>query len=157
MWKACRAARPPTGCDAAGEAAGPPGTASGANRILGGQDVAIVDCGARTFPGRRRTTTCERAITGVLGEEAEREFVELPLLEDPRRGVVVAGTGGFRKLRVPLEGRGKRGGGRVVYYFASRRSRVYLVAFFAKNVSENLTPAERNALKTLARNLERDG
>jgi len=58
---------------------------------------------------------------------------------------------------VPLEGRGKRGGGRVVYYFVNRRSRVYLVAFFPKNVRQNLAAAERNALKALARDLERDG
>jgi hypothetical protein len=71
-----------------------------------------------------RTPTYERAIAGVLSQEAEREFIESRLLENPRRGVLLAGTGGFRKLRVPLEGRGKRGGGRVVYYFVGQQSRV---------------------------------
>lgn len=69
-------------------------------------------------------------------------------------GALLAGTGGFRKFRVALEGRGKRGGGRVVYYYVARLERIYLVAFFAKNVKEDLTRAERNELKRLARALD---
>ena len=80
--------------------------------------------------------------------------VEDRLIADPRAGDLLVGTGGFRKLRVPLPGRGKSGGGRVVYYFVGARARVYLVAFFSKNVKENLTKAERNTLKGIAQELE---
>ncbi|MGH7554149.1 MAG: type II toxin-antitoxin system RelE/ParE family toxin [Longimicrobiales bacterium] len=92
----------------------------------------------------------------MLTPDAERECVEDPLLGDPAAGAIVPGTGGFRKLRVPLQGRGKRGGGRVMYYHAAGWGRIYLVAFFAKNVKEDLTKAERNALMVLARELEAD-
>lgn len=39
------------------------------------------------------------------------------LLEDPKAGDAIKGTGGLRKLRVPMEskGKGKRGGARVLY------------------------------------------
>ncbi|MGH7461736.1 MAG: type II toxin-antitoxin system RelE/ParE family toxin [Longimicrobiales bacterium] len=76
------------------------------------------------------------------------------MIADPRAGDLLVGTGGFRKLRVPLPGRGKSGGGRVVYYFVGARGRVYLVGFFPKNVKENLTKAERDALKAIAQELE---
>ena len=101
-----------------------------------------------------RTPTYETAARGVLSEEVEREHIENRLIADARAGDLLAGTGGFRKLRVPLAGRGKRGGGRVVYYFVGARGRIYLVAFFPKNVKENLTKAERNALKQIAQELE---
>jgi hypothetical protein len=101
-----------------------------------------------------RTPTYEADIAGMLTAEAERNYVENPLIADPFDGATLAGTGGFRKLRIPLEGRGKRGGGRVVYYYAGSRGRIYLVAFFPKNVQENLTKAEHNALKQFARELE---
>jgi hypothetical protein len=86
----------------------------------------------------------------VLSEDAEREYVENPLLANPRAGVLLAAPIGFRKLRVPMVGRGKSGGGRVVYYCVGALGRIYLVAFFAKNEKENLTKAERNALKQIA-------
>ena len=101
-----------------------------------------------------RTSAYETAVRGVLSDVAERMYVEDRLIADPRVGDLLVGTGGFRKLRVPLHGRGKRGGGRVVYYFVDGRGRIYLVEFFSKNVKENLTTAERNALKRMARELE---
>lgn len=41
--------------------------------------------------------------------------LEIILLENPRKGAVIEGMAGARKLRIKLEGRGKSGGGRVIY------------------------------------------
>jgi hypothetical protein len=46
---------------------------------------------------------------------AEREAVVDMVAANPAAGMVIPGLAGLRKLRVPLEGRGRRGGGRVVY------------------------------------------
>ena len=51
--------------------------------------------------------------------ETERAAVVDMIAAAPRAGVLVPGTGGLRKLRIPLQGRGKRGGGRVIYWFHS--------------------------------------
>ena len=48
--------------------------------------------------------------------EAEMETVVSMISASPMAGDVIQGTGGLRKLRIPLQGRGKRGGGRVVYW-----------------------------------------
>ena len=57
------------------------------------------------------------------------------------------GTGGFRKVRVAMEGRGKSGGARVIYFLHNETMPVYLLTVFAKNDKENLTQGERNELR----------
>jgi len=73
------------------------------------------------------------------------------LAEHPSAGVLVAGTGGVRKLRWAREGMGKSGGVRVIYYFHSERLPLYLLTVFGKNEKANLTKAEANALSKLVK------
>lgn len=77
------------------------------------------------------------------------------IARDPTCGVVMEGTGGVRKLRFAVGGRGKSGGARVIYYFHSNLMPVYLLTVFTKNERANLTPAERNALAQLVEILKR--
>ena len=58
-------------------------------------------------------------------------------------------TGGVRKIRWGLAGRGKRGGVRVIYYYHSERLPLFLLTAYPKNEKANLTQAERNAMKRL--------
>ena len=73
------------------------------------------------------------------------------LADDPERGDLIARSGGLRKIRMPLPGRGKRGGARVIYYWVSQQSQIYLLLAYAKNAQDDLTPAQ---LKTLRQLLE---
>ena len=61
------------------------------------------------------------------------------LLENPQQGDVIPGTGGARKLRIRLEGRGKSGGGRVIYVDVFEKEKLYFLFAYPKNVQENLT------------------
>jgi hypothetical protein len=70
------------------------------------------------------------------------------LADQPESGDVIPGGKGLRKVRVAMQGRGKRGGGRVIYFWRTAESQILLVAVFAKNVQVDLTPAQ---LKALAR------
>lgn len=65
------------------------------------------------------------------------------------RGVVMKETGGIRKMRFAIGGRGKSGGVRVVFYYHSDSVPVFLLAVFAKNEKDNLSKAERNILATM--------
>ncbi len=80
------------------------------------------------------------------------------LVEDPRRGQVIERTGGFRKIRFarPSRREGKSGGTRVIYYYLDRRNRIYLLLVYSKGVKDNLTRAEENELRKLAKALERE-
>ncbi len=68
---------------------------------------------------------------------------------NPEAGEIITETGGVRKLRWALEGKGKRGGARVVYYYHSERLPVFMLSAYAKNRKANLVQAERNAMKRL--------
>ncbi len=88
-----------------------------------------------------------RVATDLFDDEALQGIQEI-LLADPEAGDVISGSGGLRKLRVPLPGRGKRGGARVIYYWWARREHCYFVYAYAKNERSDLT---REQLKQLAR------
>lgn len=83
---------------------------------------------------------------GVLTEPAFRALEDV-LLERPDAGDVVAGTGGVRKVRVPLPGRGKSGGARVLYYHAAARERVYFLLVYPKNVAVTISEVGKKELK----------
>jgi hypothetical protein len=54
----------------------------------------------------------------------------------------------------PSHREGKSGGTRVIYYFVDRRDRIYLLLVYTKTVKDDLTRAEENDLRKLARALE---
>jgi hypothetical protein len=68
---------------------------------------------------------------------------------NPEAGEVVPETSGVRKIRWALEGAGKRGGARVIYYYHNERLPVFLLSVYAKNRKGNLSKAERNAMQRL--------
>jgi hypothetical protein len=86
----------------------------------------------------------------LMSNEQRAQVVEM-LARDPECGEVMQGTGGVRKVRVALAGRGKSGGARVIYYFHSEKLPVFALTVFAKNEKANLTPAERNAMAAVVR------
>ena len=55
------------------------------------------------------------AIAGKFFGEEERKEIVATVAFDPECGEVMAGTGGFRKVRVARAGMGKRGGARYLY------------------------------------------
>jgi hypothetical protein len=87
--------------------------------------------------------------TSSFNEEERADIVAL-VAADPECGDLIRGTGGFRKVRVARKGMGKSGGARVVYIWRNERFPVFLITVFPKNEKENLSMAERNALKKRA-------
>lgn len=55
-------------------------------------------------------------VTALLSAEEYRQL-QLALLIRPEQGALIRGSGGLRKLRWGVRGRGKRGGVRVIYYW----------------------------------------
>jgi len=81
-----------------------------------------------------------------LFSATEREAVIDLVSNDPRCGVVVPSSGGVRKVRVGFGGRGKRGGARVLYVYGGDDLPIFLLAVFAKNEKDDLTPADRTRM-----------
>ena len=84
----------------------------------------------------------------LMDDEERAELVEY-LSYHPTAGVVVPGTGGARKLRWKLEGRGKRGGARVIYFFHDMDMPLYLLTAYAKNEREDLDQSEIKTMRKL--------
>jgi len=60
------------------------------------------------------------------------------LIRDPETGDLIPGSGGVRKVRWGVRGRGKRGGIRVIYYARTRQGQIWMLTLYAKNVAETI-------------------
>jgi hypothetical protein len=68
---------------------------------------------------------------------------------DPQAGDLIVGTGGARKVRIGGKGRGKSGGYRIITFYAAEDVPVFLLALVSKGQRANISPAERNELRTI--------
>jgi hypothetical protein len=91
-----------------------------------------------------------------LMSDTEREALVTQVAADPTAGDLVRGTGGLRKMRIPLQGRGKRGGGRLIYWFHSTRLPVVMLLAFAKNEKEDLSSDDYKRLVKAIEGLSED-
>ncbi|WP_392385334.1 type II toxin-antitoxin system RelE/ParE family toxin [Marinomonas primoryensis] len=64
-------------------------------------------------------------------------------------GVLIKNSGGLRKVRWSVDGRGKRGGVRIIYYWMTENEQLYMMYIFPKNTQENLTDAQTKALRQI--------
>ena len=78
------------------------------------------------------------------------------MLKNPESGKIMEGTGGIRKVRFPLENRGKSGSVRVCYTDFAEYEVIYLITAFEKKEQENLTMEEKNAIKKLVKALKEE-
>ena len=84
-----------------------------------------------------------------LMTNGERGQLIAYLAANPTAGALVPGTGGVRKLRWGLEGRGKRGGARVIYFYQKADLPLFALTVFAKNERADISQRDRNALRGL--------
>jgi len=73
------------------------------------------------------------------------------LLQYPESGKVVRGSGGVRKVRWAMAGKGKSGGVRVIYYFKKQDDEIWLLTIYSKNEVENI-PA--HVLREIAKEIQ---
>ncbi|MEM7735809.1 MAG: transcriptional regulator [Deinococcota bacterium] len=75
---------------------------------------------------------------GRYFSDDELASLQAHLQEHPESGNVIRGSGGIRKLRWQTQGRGKRGGVRIIYYLKLARGQIWLLTLYAKNVQHNI-------------------
>lgn len=83
-------------------------------------------------------------------DEAYRRL-QLARMLRPEQGPVISGAAGLRKVRWARPGGGKRGGLRIVYYWAPAEAAFYMLYCYAKNEQGDLTPAQAKVLGRLVR------
>jgi mRNA-degrading endonuclease RelE of RelBE toxin-antitoxin system len=78
-----------------------------------------------------------KLVTQYLSDE-EYAKLQATLRDDPEAGDVIPGSGGVRKLRWAMSGRGKRGGLRVIYYLRLKHGLIWMLTLYPKNVAETI-------------------
>ena len=103
-------------------------------------------------------TFVETKLFTKLGQEYlsddDYAILQQSLIVNPEAGDVIPGSGGVRKLRWGVAGKGKRGGLRVIYFLRLRNDEVWMLTLYAKNVADNI-PAK--VLKKIKEEIDVEG
>ncbi|HWI18739.1 MAG TPA: type II toxin-antitoxin system RelE/ParE family toxin [Vicinamibacterales bacterium] len=96
------------------------------------------------------TPVFTKAITALLDDESYR-LLQSQLMRRPEAGATIPAAGGARKARWVRAGAGKRGGIRVVYYWARGEETLYMLYAYSKSDQGDLTPKQAKVLAQLIR------
>ncbi len=94
------------------------------------------------------TSVFTKQVQKLLSDE-EYRHLQSDLATRPEMGSIISNSGGLRKVRWGYRGRGKRGGVRVIYFWAVAQERLLMLLIYPKNVQDNLSPAQLKALKQI--------
>lgn len=94
------------------------------------------------------TSVFTKQVQALLSDEEYREL-QADLVKRPDAGPLIPGSGGLRKVRWAMSGRGKRGGARVIYYWGVGEDRLLMLLIYPKNVQDDLTPIQLRALRQI--------
>ncbi len=94
------------------------------------------------------TSIFTRRIKELMSDD-EYKLLQESLVNRPDLGAVIQGTGGLRKVRWKLDGRGKSGGVRAIYYWMTEDEQLYMLYVYPKSEQEDLTPEQKKTLKTI--------
>ena len=86
------------------------------------------------------------AIDKLMDEEDRKLLVDY-LAYNPAAGDLVPGTGGLRKLRWALRGRGKRGGARIIHFYHDAGMPLFVLTAYAKNERADISQQDRNQFR----------
>ena len=91
----------------------------------------------------------------IMGlDDSALQTIENTLLLNPESGDMVEGTGGARKVRAKMAGRGKSAGGRVIYYDTG--TAIHFLLIYPKSAQSDLTPAQKELLHKATRKIRKE-
>jgi hypothetical protein len=94
------------------------------------------------------TSFFTRRVQSLLSDDEYREL-QIALVHHPDMGVLIPSSGGLRKVRWSSQGKGKRGGTRVIYYWASKQNQILMLFMYAKSEQDDLTPDQLKLLREI--------
>lgn len=94
------------------------------------------------------TRTFTRIIKDLLSDDEYKKLQEA-LINRPDMGDLIKDSGGLRKVRWKLDGTGKIGGVRVIYYWVVDNHHIRMLFAYPKSVQANLTKEQIAQLKII--------
>jgi mRNA-degrading endonuclease RelE of RelBE toxin-antitoxin system len=101
----------------------------------------------KIIESRALTRTIDHFIAERKILKEDIEALKKELINNPKTGNIIPGTGGVRKIRLKSFAKGKRGGFRVCYFDDPGREELFLLKIYGKNEKEDLSAAEKKSLK----------
>ena len=89
-----------------------------------------------------------KKLKSLLSDE-EYRHLQNELISNSEKGKVIPGSGGLRKMRWEISGRGKSGGVRIIYYWIKIKEIILMLLIYPKNEQDNLTPSQLKILKSI--------
>jgi hypothetical protein len=94
------------------------------------------------------TSIFTRQVTTLLKDDEYRQL-QVALFDHPESGVIIPQSGGLRKIRWAITGRGKRGGVRAIYYWVVAKDQILMLFMYSKNEKDDLTPQQLKVLREI--------
>jgi mRNA-degrading endonuclease RelE of RelBE toxin-antitoxin system len=94
------------------------------------------------------TTVFTKRLRVFLKEEEYRKL-QNELILNPGKGKIIRGSGGLRKIRWSIPGKGKSGGVRIIYYWVTIKEIILMLFIYSKNEQDDLTDEQLKILKSL--------
>jgi hypothetical protein len=92
------------------------------------------------------TPVFTRQVLSLMDDDEYREL-QIILLEDPEAGDIIKSGGGIRKVRFGIDGRGKSGGVRTIYFWKKSADQIFMLLKYPKSKKDTLTDAEKEILR----------
>jgi len=94
------------------------------------------------------TSIFTRQVLSLLTDDcfAYRQL-QVALVANPELGTIIPHSGGLRKVRWSMSGRGKRGGIRAIYYWVVAEDQILMLFMYPKNEKDDLTPQQLKVLR----------
>ncbi len=99
------------------------------------------------------TSLFTRIIRKIMSDD-EYAVLQAFLMAHPDAGEIIRGSGGIRKLRWAAQGKGKSGGARVIYYWATGKDHIYFLTAYTKGERENIDAATLKQMSKLVESLK---
>lgn len=94
------------------------------------------------------TSVFTKQVDQILTEE-EYQQLQIELINRPKSGVIIRGTGGLRKIRWSAKGKGKRGGSRIIYYWAVSEEQLLMLLVYTKKLQDDLSNDQKKVLRKI--------
>lgn len=94
------------------------------------------------------TSIFTRQVTSLLTDDKYSQL-QVALFTHPEMGATIPRSGGLRKVRWSMSGRGKRGGVRAIYYWVVAEDQILMLFMYPKNEKDDLTPQQLKVLREI--------
>jgi hypothetical protein len=96
----------------------------------------------------KETSFFTKSINSLMSDD-EYGLLQAALIVNPERGKIIKGSGGIRKVRWSLAGKGKQGGARIIYYWQVAKDQIYMLTAYSKAEKEDLAVKQIKILRAI--------